>query len=205
MLKNSKMNRNRGVSGPQFIKKGILVIVSGPSGSGKTTIVERLVDVAGFRKSISATTRKKRNNEEEGRDYYFLGGGEFERRIKEGYFLEYARVFGEYYGTPLKPVMRAMEDGEVCVLEIDVQGAEQVLKKFPEALSIFIMPPENEKTLIKRLKKRSTETEEQIKKRLSIARQEMEAKDRYKYTVVNDNLERAVKEVKAIIESKGNV
>ena len=181
-------------------KKGLLVIVSGPSGSGKTTIVERLSGKLDFEKSISATTRKKRKGEKDGRDYYFLERKNFENKIREGYFLEHACVFGHYYGTPREEALRAFEQGKTFLLEIDVQGASQVMKKHTGALSIFIQPPENEKTLVERLKGRSTEDDAEIEKRIQTARREMAEKAHYQYVVENDELDRAVDEVKRIIE-----
>jgi guanylate kinase len=180
--------------------RGLLVIVSGPSGSGKTTIVERLSQRMDFERSISATTRPKRPDEKEGRDYCFLSREEFEKKMKQGHFLEHARVFGQYYGTPAEPVARVLEDGGVVLLEIDVQGAAQVMKKYPHALSIFIQPPEDEKTLRERLKVRSTETDTEIAERIAVARKELAYRDAYQHVVVNDDLTRAVEEVQALIE-----
>jgi len=184
-------------------KKGILVIISGPSGSGKTTIVDRLSEKLDVTKSISATTRTKRKGEREGRDYYFLDKKEFEKKIKEGYFLEYARVFGRYYGTPREPIRAALDEGRVVILEIDVQGAAQVMENYADAVSIFIQPPEDEKTLVERLKRRSTESDVEIEKRIRTCRKEMGQRLRYQYVVVNDDLNRAVDEIKGIIEGEG--
>jgi len=179
----------------------LLVVISGPSGCGKSTIVKHLGARMDFERSVSCTTRNKRENEKEGEDYHFISREEFEKKIKEGYFLEYARVFGNYYGTPAGPLVRALEEGKIFILEIDVQGAEQALKRYPDALTIFIEPPGDEKILVERLKKRSTEDEEEIRKRLAVAGEELAQRDKYRYSVANDILEKAVEEVKRIIET----
>jgi len=181
-------------------KRGLLVIVSGPSGSGKTTITRRVVEDLSLVLSISATTRKPRPGETDGRDYYFLSKDEFRRRIAAGEFLEYARVHGRFYGTPKRPVEEALSRGKTCVLEIDVQGARQVIEEHPEALTIFVVPPDAD-ALRARLLTRSTDELPEIEKRLEVARKEMSEKQWFTFTVLNDDLEEAVRNVKEIIST----
>ncbi|MCQ4573753.1 MAG: guanylate kinase [Candidatus Brocadiales bacterium] len=175
-------------------RRGKLVIISGPSGSGKTTICRELVKHPGVKISVSVTTRAPRPREVEGQDYYFVGEDEFGRRVKEGRFVEHARYSGTLYGTLRKPLERALEEGLTYLLEVDVQGALQVMEKYPDAISIFIMPP-GEDVLKRRLMDRNTDKEQDINRRLDIAGQELEHSSRYKYRVVNDKLEDALDEI----------
>ena len=182
-------------------EKGELIIISGPSGSGKGTIVGQLLETDdSVELSVSCTTRQPRGTEKEGVNYFFKTEEEFEKMIEEGEFLEYARVFGRYYGTPKRYVLHQLENGRNVLLEIDVQGAMQVKNNYPQARMIFILPP-SEEVLLQRLRGRGTETEEQIDKRFGEARREMTFADRYDYRVVNDDLQRAVEEVKRIIHT----
>lgn len=176
---------------------GKLLIISGPSGSGKTSICRALEKYPGVRKSVSVTTRPPRPQEQEGRDYYFVSEEEFKKRIEQGEFAEYARYSGHLYGTLLEPLKRALEEGIIYLLEIDVQGAQQIMKKFPEAISIFILPP-NEEALKERITGRSLQAD--LQSRMAIAREETKLANQYKYKVVNDVLERAVEEIRQIIE-----
>lgn len=178
--------------------QGKLVIISGPSGSGKTTICLELTKNPRVRKSISVTTRPPRAQERQGRDYYFVTEEEFYKRLKEGRFAEYARYAGYLYGTLLEPLEKALEEGLVYLLEIDVQGARQIQERFPQAVSIFIVPPD-EITLERRLTGRGTNKEEDLGARLEIAREELMVSTQYKYLVVNDKLERAVEEIGNIL------
>lgn len=179
---------------------GRLIVISGPSGAGKGTIVDKLLSDSRYELSISCTTRAPRGQERDGINYFFKTREEFEKMIAENKFLEYADVFGGYYGTPKDYVLDKLESGKSVILEIDVQGALQVKKNYPEALMIFILPP-SEEVLLARLRGRKTETEEQISKRFGKARAEMEFADKYDYTVVNDDLMTAVDEVKNIIKN----
>ncbi|HEY0161842.1 MAG TPA: guanylate kinase [Edaphobacter sp.] len=182
---------------------GILFIISAPSGSGKSTLVSQLRTlVEGLDFSISYTTRAPRGSEENGREYYFTTREEFERMVKADDFLEWAEVFGNYYGTAVSALRHAKEQGKDLLLDIDVQGALQVIHKMPQAVSIFILPPSPE-VLEKRLKNRSVAEkmtdESVIQKRLAGARGELKQVWKYKYALVNDVLENAVEEMKAIV------
>jgi len=183
---------------------GILFIISAPSGSGKSTLVSevrRLVE--GLEFSISYTTREPRGSEENGREYWFTNRAEFERMIAAGEFLEWAEVFGSnYYGTAMSALEHARKAGHDLLLDIDVQGALQVMKKLPEAVSIFILPP-NPHVLEQRLRNRSqaegVHNEAVIAARLNQARQELMHLDNYKYALVNDVLDQAATELRAIV------
>jgi guanylate kinase len=183
-------------------KTHCIVVLSGPSGSGKSTIVNRLVEQAPVRlvKAISATTRKPRAGEKEGEDYYFLPPAEFERRRLAGEFLEYAEVFGSgsWYGTLKTELARAEKAGAWALLEIDVEGAKNVAQAYPEAVTIFLTAS-NDHDYEQRLRRRGTETEEAIQRRLAIARKELATSGFYKYRVVNDQLDRAVHEIADIL------
>ena len=185
---------------------GILFIISAPSGSGKSTLVNQLRTlVSGLEFSISYTTRPPRGSEEEGREYHFTNRAEFQRMIAAGEFLEYAEVFGNYYGTARRTLQDAERDGKDILLDIDVQGASQVREKLPDAVSIFIMPPTPE-ILATRLRNRSRAEghveQEVIERRLAKARQEIENYRQYGYILVNDILDRAVEELEAIVSSE---
>ena len=182
---------------------GILFIISAPSGSGKSTLVNQLRSlVEGLDFSVSYTTRPLRGSEEDGREYHFTTRAEFERMIAAGDFLEWAEVFGNYYGTALTALQHAKDAGKDLLLDIDVQGAVQVMKKLSEAVSIFILPPSPE-ILELRLRARSeaehVTSEAVIEKRLAEARNELKQMHDYKYALVNDVLDQAVKELRAIV------
>ncbi len=179
-------------------RKGKLIVISGPSGSGKGTIVEKLLDDESIELSVSCTTRQPRPHEKDGVNYFFKRKNEFDDMVVSNKFLEHANVFGCQYGTPKERVLKKLSDGRNVILEIDVQGAMQVKKNFAEAVLIFIMPP-SEDELLRRLRGRATETEEQIKTRFSKAKDEMAYAEQYDYTVVNDKLEDAVLEIKKIV------
>jgi len=180
------------------------VVISGPSGSGKTTIVERLLKGSPVMlvKSVSATTRRPRKNEIEGENYYFLSPEEFTRRRERGEFLECAEVHGtgNWYGTLKSEVERARRLGGWALLEIDVQGASQIVRKYPRAMTLFLRTS-SEAEYEKRLRGRGTDSEEVIQRRLANARTELESAPEYRYQVVNDDLDRAVGEIVNIISS----
>ena len=182
---------------------GLLLVISGPSGSGKTTIARDVEQRLGGSFSVSATTRPKAAGEIEGRDYLFLTTGQFQDRIDRGALLEYAQVYGRhYYGTPREPVERLLAEGRLVILDIDVQGALQVKQAMPEALLIFVLPPDDQE-LLRRLEGRGRDNRESIRRRLEEARQEIEVGTRegfYDARIVNDDLERAVSEACRIIE-----
>jgi guanylate kinase len=175
-----------------------ILIVSGPSGSGKSTLVQKLHGLPGLKFSVSCTTRPPRATENLGKCYTFITEAEFTRRLENDEFLEHARVFGKHwYGTPRQQVDEARRAGQDLVLEIDVQGARQVKAKLPEAVAIFIVPP-SRADLERRLRDRGQDSDEAIKRRLEQARQEIAASSEYDFIVVNDDLERAGREVCAI-------
>lgn len=184
--------------------KGRLFLVSGPSGVGKGTICRKLLsEDENLYFSVSATTRKPRSEDIEGKTYYFKTKEEFENLIAKDEFLEWAEYSGNYYGTLKAPVLEHIENGRDVLLEIDVKGALNVKKSFSGGVYIFIAPPD-ENTLLERLKNRGSETDEDIKKRLLAAKDEIKLKDEYDYVVVNDVLETAVTEVKNIILKERN-
>lgn len=183
-------------------RKGKLFVISGPSGAGKSTIVRELLKSApDLVLSVSVTSRKPRPGEVDGRDYFFVTEEEFRKRIEEDYFLEWAEVHGSFYGTPKDFVLDCLKNNSSVILEIDVQGATQVKEKFPEAVLIFVEPPDFEE-LERRLKERSTDDEETIRKRLQNAAYEMALSKYYNYRVVNDDLDRTVKEILKIIREE---
>ncbi len=183
--------------------KGLLVIMSGPSGVGKGTIRKALFEIPdnNFCYSVSMTTREPRDGEIDGQDYFFVSREEFERRIKENGFLEYAEFVGEYYGTPIDYIEKQMEEGKEVIVEIEVQGALQVHDKIPEAVFVFIVPP-SKKALIERLKKRGSDTEEKITKRIEKAEREYSLAYKYDYIVVNDEVRNAADRIYAIIRAE---
>ncbi|MGC1229089.1 MAG: guanylate kinase, partial [Candidatus Sulfotelmatobacter sp.] len=179
----------------------LVYIISAPSGSGKSTLVNELLkSVSGLEFSISYTTRAPRGSETNGRQYYFVSRAEFEKMICQDQFLEYAEVFGNYYGTARRFLQEAKKTGRDLLLDIDVQGAAQIQKKIPEAISIFILPP-NRKTLEERLRKRGEDREEVIQRRLITAAQEIENYERYNYLLVNDRLEDSVEILQSIVRA----
>jgi guanylate kinase len=178
---------------------GKLIVITGPSGVGKGTIVRALLEShPDLGLSISATTRQPRPGEVEGVDYYFFSRTQFEAAIASGEFLEWAEYAGNYYGTPRTQVEAQLTLGNSIVLEIEVVGAKKIASIFPAALKIFILPPSlNE--LEQRIRKRGTNSEESIARRMAIARCEIESSTAFDFTIINDNLERAIAEIEAII------
>jgi guanylate kinase len=177
----------------------IVYIVSAPSGSGKSTLVNELFKVVKHLDfSISYTTRPPRGSEQNGKEYFFVTKEQFEAMIRADEFLEYANVFGYYYGTAKRFLRDAETRGNDLLLDIDVQGAQQVKKSIPNAASIFILPPDREK-LEWRLRNRGLDSEEVIRRRLDTARREIENYSKYDYILVNERLERATDELKAIV------
>ena len=178
----------------------MLVVVSGPSGSGKSTIVHHVLnDLRNVQFSISHTTRPKRNSEEEGREYYFISEKEFERMIARRKFVEWAVVHGHYYGTSKTEVEEKRERGDL-VLDIDVQGAAQIRKKYPKAVFVFVLPPRFQ-DLKRRLEERGTDGPAVIRRRLLEAKKEIREYVHFGYIVINDRLDRAVLEMESIILS----
>ena len=179
--------------------RGQLFIVSAPSGTGKTTLVERLVQcVPGLRMSRSYTSRPARVGEQDGVDYNFITRERFETMAREGQFLEWADVFGNYYGTAAADTEAMLARGEDVVLVIDVQGARQVRSRGIETIDIFVLPP-SAAVLGQRLRGRSKDSEEQIRRRLQVASAEVDEYSQYEYVVVNDEIEAAVGRLQSII------
>ena len=183
-------------------KQGQLIVVSGPSGAGKDTVINAVMkkqENAWI--SISATSREKRAGEKEGINYYYLTKEEFEKKIEENYFLEYAEYAGNYYGTPKETIVEKLEKGIDVILVIEIQGAMKIKELVPEALFIFIMPP-SEKELMKRLKGRKTEDKKKIIERFNIAYKEINEVTKYNYVVINDEVAEAALKIKAIIKAE---
>ena len=183
------------------MRKGLLVVISGPSGAGKGTICQALLEKTPLAYSVSATTRKPRAGEVDGESYYFLSVEAFEKMIEKDELLEWAKVYDNYYGTPLKKVEEKLAAGEDILLEIDTQGAMKVREKFPEGVYIFILPPSLAE-LERRIRGRDTETEEVLQKRLAAAIEEIDAGKCYKYVVTNDEVDGAVDSVCAILAAE---
>ena len=179
--------------------KGRLFVISAPSGGGKGTIIERILSVRpGLAFSVSATTRAPRAGEVDGVSYHFVERARFLEMIDNDEFLEHAQYVGEYYGTPAQPILDCIDGGRDILLDIEVQGARQVVSKMPDAVTIFIVPPSMEE-LERRLRGRGTDSGEKLLARLERARAELEQKDFYKYIVVNDVIERSAEEILQII------
>lgn len=180
------------------------MVLSGPSGVGKGTIVKKLLKSGGYALSISCTTRSPREGEVDGKDYFFLSREQFEKGICAGEFLEYSEHFGNFYGTPRAFVEEKLKCSDV-ILEIEVDGALQAKKAHPEALLIMVLPPDREE-LLKRLRHRGSESEEKIAQRLSRMDYEISKQNLYDYTVINDDLDKAVETINSIIKKeKGKV
>ena len=182
--------------------KGLLVVLSAPAGCGKDTVLAEVKKAdKNVKQSISMTTRFPREGEKDGVDYYFTSQEDFENKIKENGFLEYVKYGVNYYGTPKKAIEELVESGKTVILKIEVEGAGNVRKIYPDAVSIFIMPPSLTE-LSRRLKNRGTETEEDICRRLKIAEDEMQRAKEYNYIVINDDLSVCVNDVLSIIKAE---
>ena len=184
------------------MQKGLLIVISGASGTGKGTVCKKILnDLPEVAYSISATTRAPRPGEVDGKEYYFLDVDEFKSWIADGKFLEYAKVYGNFYGTPLNKIEERLNRGEDILLEIDVQGALNVKKKCPEGIYIFLLPPSLEE-LKRRIEGRGTETPESLSRRLKNAVAEIKIGTEYDYVVVNDTINNAVAQIKSIIAAE---
>lgn len=182
--------------------RGLLIVVSGASGTGKGTVCKKiLADLPGVAYSISATTRAPRPGEVDGREYYFISRDEFKAWIDDGKFLEFAEVYGNFYGTPLNKIEERLNRGEDILLEIDVQGALNVKRKMPEGIYIFLLPPSLEE-LKRRIEGRGTETPESLNRRLANAAAEIKIGLEYDYVVVNDSVDNAVAQIKSILAAE---
>lgn len=184
------------------MKKGLLIVISGASGTGKGAVCkELLARERGVAFSVSATSRAPREGEQDGREYYFRTRAEFEAMIAEGAFLEYADVYGNYYGTPLAPIEARRSAGEDILLEIDTQGALNVMERCPDGTFIFLLPPSLEE-LRRRITGRGTESEESLARRLAAARDEIRLGRRYRYAVLNDTVEDATARIQTILAAE---
>ena len=185
-------------------RKGLLLVVSGPSGAGKGTICKALLNKNDkIKLSVSATTRKPRNGEVHGVNYFFLEKEEFTTMIENGEFLEYAQIYDNFYGTPKSAIIECLEKGQDVILEIEMQGAKQIKEVYPEGVFIFVLPPSLEE-LKSRIVGRGTETQEEIEKRFSCAFEEINQIVNYDYFIVNEDIEKSVNDVEAIIASEKN-
>lgn len=185
-----------------ILEEGRLFIVSGPSGAGKSSICEALYRDGTFVRSISMTTRARRGREIPGVSYYYVSDEEFQKTVEEDGFLEYAGIYGHRYGTPKAPVLKNLSEGRDVVLEIEMQGAMQAKKAYPEAIMVFILPPSMQ-TLRDRLIRRGTEDEEQLRKRMKESLAEIKLIKDYQYYIVNENLEHSIEELRAISQGGG--
>ena len=184
-------------------EKGLLLVLSGPSGVGKGTVKSAIVEnkVFPFEYSVSMTTRKPRPGEVNGKDYYFVTQERFEQSINQGELLEYNQYVNNFYGTPLAPVKKMLNEGKDVLLEIDVNGAQKVREKMPDGVFIFLTPPDLH-TLHLRLENRGTESEDVIMGRIKQARHEILVMQDYDYAVVNDTVANAVDHIKAIVDAE---
>ena len=185
-------------------RRGRLFVIAAPSGAGKTSLVRALVERhPSLRFSISYTTRAKRPNETHGHDYFFVSKDEFEAMVRRGEFLEHARVFDNYYGTARAQVEASLAAGQDLILEIDWQGTQQIRRALPECRSVFILPPSRDE-LERRLRGRGTDAEDVIQRRLRDAATDMTHWSEFDYVVVNDDFERALGDLHAIVHGRGN-
>ena len=183
------------------MKKGLLIVISGPSGTGKGTICRELISKNKLWMSVSATTRSPRKGEVDGVNYHFFTEETFKAKVKKKDFLEYAKVYGNYYGTPKSEVLKAIDEGKDVVLEIDIQGALKVKEAYPKGVFIFILPPSMEE-LKNRIIKRGSETPESLMTRFKSAYKEINYVSKYNYAVINDTIECAVKKIENIITAE---
>ena len=185
-------------------RKGLLLVVSGPSGAGKGTICKALLNKNDqIKLSVSATTRKPRNGEVHGVNYFFIEKEEITKMIENGEFLEYAQIYDNFYGTPKAAIIECLEKGQDVILEIEMQGARQIKEVYPEGVFIFVLPPSLEE-LKSRIVGRGTETQEEIEKRFSCAFEEINQIVNYDYFIVNEDIEKSVSDVEAIICAEKN-
>ena len=183
-------------------EKGKLLVISGPSGAGKSTVIGRLMEQReDLCFSVSVTTRAPRPGEEDGRDYFFVSPQRFQELVEDGYLLEHAEYVGNYYGTPRGYVEQRQLEGKSVILDIEVQGASQIVRNCPDAVTVFILPPSGEE-LERRLRHRNTDTDEKIRERLLQAKRECAEAGKYGYIVINDDPDAAAREVNAILTAE---
>ncbi len=182
-------------------KEGMLLLFSGPSGVGKDTVLDIVLNKdKNLQKSVSLTTREIRENEVDGKDYHFISMEEFENMISQGQVLEFAKYGSNLYGTPKAPVDKWLSEGKTVILKIEVQGASKIKELYPDSVAIFVLPP-SMKELENRLRSRGTENEDDIQKRLDIAREEVKRSKDYDFIVINDDLESASDNVLSIVKA----
>jgi guanylate kinase len=185
------------------IDHALLVVISAPSGTGKTTLAHRLIaETPGSIFSVSCTTRAQRRGERDGIDYQFLSTERFSEMIQEDAFAEWAPVLDHFYGTPRATVEMALKEGRLALFDIDVQGGEQLKARYPQTVTVFVMPPSRAE-LARRLRLRGTESEEQFQKRLLSAESEIRRARGYDYLLYNDDLEKALSDLRAIVRAEG--
>jgi guanylate kinase len=195
------------MSSESAVAPGELFLLSAPSGAGKTTLIRHVIErlaahgEPGLVFSVSHTTRKPRQGEADGRDYRFVSAGEFQRRIAEDRFLEWAEVHGNYYGTSKDAVLPFLQRGEDVLVDLDVQGAERLMHSFPAAHSIFVLPPTHG-DLVQRLEGRRLDGPDEIARRLAVSLWEIKRYDRYQYVIINDDAARASRALEAIVVDK---
>lgn len=183
-------------------KKGLILVISAPSGAGKTTLCKRLLQASSsFISSVSFTTRRSRKNEIEGVDYYFVSQKEFQKMIEKRRFIEWTEVHGRLYGTSIKLLDQAIKEEKDVLLEVDVKGGAEVKKNYSQAVLIFLLPPSWQE-LEKRLANRRTEDEEKVARRIKQAKREIEYAPHYDYFIVNDDINRALEDLLAIIQAE---
>jgi guanylate kinase len=184
------------------MSKGRIIVLSSPSGCGKSTVANRLLEeIPTLRRSISYTTRDPRTGEKDGKDYHFVSQAEFEEMVKAGKFLEWEKVYGNFYGTSLEQIQDYVNKGLDVLLVIDVKGGKNIKSRIPEGILIFLEPPSVEE-LERRLRSRRTDSDEEIKKRLNEVKKELEFRRFYDYIVVNDRLEEAVQNIRRIVQGE---
>lgn len=183
-------------------QKGILIVLSAPSGTGKGTVIDKLLKLSDrFVLSVSATTRKPRNGEQDGKNYFFIDNSKFIKMIENSQLLEYTEYCDNFYGTPRSNVINMLDAGKDVILEIEVEGKAQIKKRFPEAISIFILPPSVDE-LKGRIFRRGLDDKDVIKKRIISAEREIKSAEDYDYIVINDSIDECVKNIYKIIESE---
>jgi len=183
-------------------KKGLILVISAPSGAGKTTLCKRLLQASSsFISSVSFTTRRPRRNEIEGVDYYFVSQEEFQKMIEKRRFIEWTEVHGHLYGTSANLLDQAVKEEKDVLLEVDVKGGAEIKKNYPQAVLVFLVPPSWQE-LEKRLANRGTEDEEKVARRVKQAKREIEYAPHYDYLIVNDDINRALEDLSAIIQAE---